>query len=173
MFELIFIIVIYFVIKNWAKNSNFNIINTKLNILFKKHNFTNILKTSINGTTFIRANSHGENYLFVFKNLTSVFTTLDIDKIYEYAQKEHIHNPVILVSQPSFSDNLLNKIKEYNIQIWDNKKLDSLISTYTTSSVLSTSDTSDDTCKIDPSQFNPIQEPTSLWKRLFAKPDRL
>ena len=173
MFELIFFVVIYFVIKNWSKNSSFGIINTKLNTLFKKHNFTNILKSSVNGMTLIKANSHGENYLFAFKLTNSAFTTLDIDRIYDTAQRGHIHNPVIVVLQPSFSDNILKKIKEYNIQIWDNNKLDSLTSTYTSSSVLSTSDTSDDTCKIDPSQFNPIQEPTNLWKRLFAKPDRL
>lgn len=175
MFELILFIVIYFIFKNLAQKSTFNIINTKLNILFKNHNFSNISKFNPSqDLTFIYANSHGENYLFALKNTNSGFTTLDIDRIYEYSQREHIHNPVILVLQPSFSDNLLKKIKEYNIQIWDNKKLESLISTYTfNSSVLPTSDTSNDTCKIDSNQFNPIQEPTSLWKKFFSKPDRL
>lgn len=80
---------------------------------------------------------------------------------------------MILHSNNAINNNLLEKIKEYNIQIWDNKKIDSLISSPSTSSILQTSNTSDDTCKIDNNQFEPIQEPTSFWKNLFKKPDRL
>lgn len=173
MFDLIIIfIVIYVVFKKSLQNSI--TIENKLNTLFKVQNFHNISKdASIPGISLITASSHGENYLFAKKNNMIPFAIIDINLIYEKAQQQHIHNIIILQQSNTFSNNILEKIKEYNIQIWDQNKINSLISSPSTHSVLSTSDTSDDKCKIDTSYFNPIQEPSSFWKNIFKKPDRL
>jgi len=170
---IILIIVIYVIYKKFSKQQPITFI--KLNTLFKAQNFHNIVKdSSISGILLITANAHGENFLFAQKNNMVQFSLMDINKIYEYAQRAHIHNIIILPSAySSFSNTMLEKIKEYNIQIWDNNKINSLINSSNTSSILTTSDTSDDKCHIPPNQFNPIQEPTSFWKNIFNKPDRL
>lgn len=167
---IIIFIIIYVLYNKYFQNSS--ITEYKLNTLFKVQHFSNIKRDStIPGMLLITADSRGENYLFAKKIIP--FSIIDINTIYEKAQKDHIHNIVILHSNNAINNNLLEKIKEYNIQIWDNKKIDSLITSPSTSSILQTSNTSDDTCKIDNNQFEPIQEPTSFWKNLFKKPDRL
>lgn len=174
MFDfLITIFIIYIIYKKFAQKQN--ITSNKLNALFNAQNFHNITKDmSVPGLLLITASSHGENYLFAQKNNMIQFSIMDINTIYERAQKTHIHNIVILPSAySSFSNAMLEKIKKYDIQIWDNNKINSLISSPNSNSVLSTSDTSDDKCHISPSNFEPIQEPTSFWKNIFNKPDRL
>ena len=71
-----------------------------------------------------------------------------------------------------FSVDLLNKIESYDIQIWDYSKLTSLINS-SSASILQTSDTSNDKCKIDKNQYDPIQEPESFINKFFKKPDQL
>lgn len=174
MFEFIIVIfIIYIVFKKSAQSQTIS--SNKLKDLFTAQNFHSITKDlSIPGIALTSASSHGENYLFAQKNNMTQFSTMDITAIYEKAQKFHIHNIILLApSTTSFSSYLLEKIKNYDIKIWDNKKIDSLIYSAYNNSVLSTSDTSDDKCKIDSSSFEPIQEPTSFWKNLFNKPDRL
>ncbi len=172
IFIFIFIIYVYIQMQKilHAQPHNGNTLNT----LFEAQNFHNILNdSSIPGLLLIKASSHGENYLFAQKTNMLQFSVIDINLIYEKAQKEHIHNIILLKSYHTFSNLLLEKIKEYNIEIWDQNKINSLILSPTTNSILSTSDTSDDTCKIDTNQFNPIQEPNSFLKNIFKKPDRL
>jgi len=173
LFVLFIIFIIYIQTQKNFQNQLLN--SNTLNTLFKTQNFHNIIKnTSIPGLLLVEASSHGENYLFAKKNNMIQFSIMDINKIYEQAKKDHIHNIIILPSAySSFSNTMLNKIKEYNIQIWDQNKINSLISSPSTHSILATSDTSDDTCKIDKNQFDPIQEPHSFWKNIFKKPDRL
>ena len=174
MFDfLITIIIIYIIYKKFAQKQN--ITSNKLNALFEAQNFHNITKDiSIPGLLLITASSHGENYLFAQKNNMVQFSIMDINTIYERAQKAHIHYIVIFpLAYSTFSNTILEKIKNYGIQIWDNNKINSLIYSSNSSSVLSTSDTSDDKCKIDTNSFEPIQEPTSFWKDIFNKPDRL
>lgn len=172
IFIFIFIIYIYIKMLPVLQNQHHN--GNTLNTLFEVQNFHDIkANTSIPGITLINANSHGENYLFAKKTDMFPFSIIDINKIYEQGQKEHIHNIIILQQSHTFSNILLEKIKEYNIQIWDNSKINSLISSPSTNSILPTSNTSDDTCKIDTNQFNPIQEPNSFWKNILTKPDRL
>lgn len=174
MFELIFLLVIYIVIKNSLKNHNTTMMSSKLNTLFKIQNFSNISKNlSIPDITLISADSDGENNLFALKNTNSLFSLSDINNVYEYAQNEHIHNVILITPFSSFSTNILKQIKEYDIQVWDYNKLNSLIYSTNNTSILKTSNTSDDTCKIDNNQFNPIQEPTSFFKNILKKPDRL
>lgn len=174
MFDfLITIFIIYIIYKKFAQKQN--ITSNKLTTLFNAQNFHSINKdTSIPGLLLITASSHGENYLFAQKNNMVQFSIMDINTIYEQAQKAHIHNVVILpLAYSAFSNTMLEKIKKYDIQIWDNNKINTLISSPNSNSVLSTSDTSDDKCQISPSNFEPIQEPTSFWKNIFNKPDRL
>lgn len=170
---IITIFILYILYKNFSQKQNIPL--NKLNLLFKSQNFHSITKDlSHPGLLLISASSHGENYLFAQKNNMSQFSTTDINTIYDKAQKSHIHNIVVLTSSSStFSTTLLEKINSYNIQIWDNNKINSLIYSSNSKSVLSTSDISDDKCKIDTNSFEPIQEPTSFWKNFFNKPDRL
>ena len=170
---IITIAIIYFVYKKFSEKQN--ITSSKLDDLFEAQNFHNISKdTSIPGILVITASSHGDNYLFAQKNNMVQFSLLDIHTIYEQAQKSHIHNVVILpLPYSTFSNTMLEKLKEYDMQVWDQNKINSLIHLPGTSSVLSTSDTSDDKCHIDSNNFEPIQEPTSFWKNIFNKPDRL
>lgn len=174
MFNLIIIIIVISLIyKKFAEKSTVTL--NKLNALFKAQNFHDITKDmSIPGLLLITASSHGENYLFAQKNNMAQFSIMDINLIYERAQKAHIHNIVIFpLAYSSFSNAMLEKMNQYDIQIWDNNKINSLIYSPSSTSVLSTSDTSDDKCQINPSNFEPIQKPTSFWKNFFNKPDRL
>lgn len=172
IFFFIFIIYIYIGMQKVLQNQNIN--PNTLNTLFEVQNFHNILNdNSIPGISLIKASSHGENYLFAKKNNMLQFSIIDINIIYEKAQKEHIHNIILLNQYHTFSNLLLEKIKEYNIQIWDQNKINSLISSPRTNNVLSTSNTTDDTCIIDKNQFDPIQEPHSFLENIFKKPDRL
>jgi len=170
----IFIFIIYIYIKMLPILQNQHLNKDTLSTLFEVQNFHDISKnTSIPGILLITASSHGENYLFAKKTDMFPFSIIDINKIYEHAQKEHIHNIILLQQSHTLSNLLLEKIKEYNIQIWDQNKINSLISSPSTTSILPTSNTSDDTCKIDKNQFDPIQEPHSFLKNIFKKPDRL
>jgi len=171
MVELIIICyIIYIVLK---KKSNI-FTNHKLNLLLKTQDFSNIsMQTITNGIKIITANSRGENHMFALSNNQYILSTSDIDRIYEYAQKLHFHNIIIVVNSISFSSTTLKKIKEYGIQIWDNKKIDSLISSPGTAHILHTSDTSDDKCKIESNQPSPIQPYTPFWKDMFKRPNRL
>lgn len=164
----------YIPISTITNRKNTNIISNSIDTLFKIQNFHNIRKdNSFPGLSLIYADSSGENYLFAQKTSMIPFSIMDIHTLYEQAQKSHIHNIIVLQLTASLPNNILNKLKEYNIQIWDQNKINSLIYSPNTSSILSTSDTSDDTCKIDKNQFNPIQEPHSFLKSIFKKPDRL
>ena len=174
-FILLWFILFFIPIYSVKNSENKTIIPNSLEYLFKAQNFHNIIRnTSIPGLLLIEASSHGENYLFAQKNNMIQFSITDINKIYQQAEKSHIHNIVILpLAHASLPNTILEKIKEYNIQIWDNSKIYSLISSPSTNSILSTSDTSADKCKIDTNYFNPIQEPSSFWKNILRKPDRL
>ena len=109
----------------------------------------------------------------------------DIEKLYAIAQGLHIHTVVLATRNPITTTNsIYKKIREYGIDVWDFQKLTALATAQSSAnathsySVLKTSDTSDDHCKIDPSSFNPIQDEkaaktSSLFSGLFDKPDRL
>ena len=172
IFMFIFIIYIYIKMLKIFENQQLN--GNNLDTLFKIQNFHNITNDySVPGLLLIKANSHGENYLFAKKTNRVQFSLMDINMIYDKAQKEHIHNIIILQSAYTFSNILLEKIKEYDIQIWDQHKINSLIYSPNSNSILPTSNTSDDTCKIDTNQFDPIQKPRSFLENMLKKPDRL
>jgi len=165
---IILIIILKTLFKNKNKNTNL------LNKVFEVQHFSNISSSYYYDMSIIKANSHGENYIFGIKN-NSYFLSTDVDKLYELSSKNHIHNIILITnSQSLVQSNILKKVKNYNMEIWDTEKLNSLLSNST--STLKTSDTSDDTCKIDKSSYDPIDntpKSNSLLGGLFNKPDRL
>lgn len=186
MFEIIFIILICYII---YKKSGMNLSNTGtfslLNKTLKSQQFSNI-ETILNSSnlTLVTADSHGENYLFVLKANSTSFNSLEMDSIYDRASKLHIHNVVIINKDAILpSSQLGKKIVDYNFEVWTLNKLISLSRTSTnsnstyTKSVLRTSDTSYDKCKIDNNPVDPIQhgpsKSHSLISNIFRKPNRL
>ena len=176
-------IIFYIIYKNFKKNlgSAYSLLN-KVFLVQHFSNISNVYSTS--SLSIIRADKSGENYIFGVKKDGTLFTVRDIEKIYAIAQGLHVHTIVIAVKTPITNTNsIYRKIREYNIDVWDAQKLSALAtekSSATSShkySVLKTSDTSDDTCKIDKNSFDPIQEetlkPHSLFSGLFDRPDHL
>ncbi len=207
MLGLVFIIlIIYTVIKSSSKNSGIlisnNLIMNKLNKALENNQFTNKKTLVVNSYyKIIKADTHGENYVFAVTNDNARFNELDIKSIYEVAQKLHIHNIVIINQfKTQYPNNVLKIIEECEMEIWDLDKLNTLagisntndspkaentsirneLSRQTptiTKSVLRTSNTSNDKCDINTDLDDPIQDfsetHTSILKRLFRKPDRL
>ena len=122
----------------------------------------------------INANAHGENYIFGVRN-NMYFSFQDIETIYHISEKEHIHNVIIVTSSKKYIHSSIDvKIKDYNIEVWDNEKLYSLLNE--SNSTLKTSDTSDDNCEIEEDTSSPINETSKnigLLDSLFDKPDKL
>jgi len=207
MFEFIFFIIFIILIINKSKNITNARIYPLLNRSLKAQQFTNIktIYTS-QGMNIITGDANGENFMFAFKNNNVQFTANELTYLYEKSQKMHIHNIVIINSlKIAFNTMVQQKITDYNIDVWDLAKLTSLagvsntvntninnkINSYTYSnnttksaahvsnsnSILRTSNTSDDKCKIDTNSFNPIQEDVdrknSWFSNLFKKPERL
>lgn len=180
---IIFLIFLYFFIYKYSMNTagtTYSLFNSALT----GANFSNIKKiySDINITLF-QADDDGENFIFALKNNSTQPSMLDFQTLYEKAQKLHIHNKVFVSNYPVGNTSLLyKKLKELGIVIWDNNKLYSLanstVSTNSknTSSVLTTSDTSDDDCEIDDEPFNPIQDGNSVHSLLSLfgnKPEHL
>ncbi len=184
MFNLIIYAIIFYMIYKSVKG-NLGSAYSLLNKVFLVQHFSNISNVySTSSLSIIRADNNSENYVFGVKKDGTLFTVRDIEKIYAIAQGLHIHTIVIAVKTPITSSNsIYRKIREYNIDVWDVQKLAALASEQSSAtsshkySVLKTSDTSDDTCKIDTNSFDPIQEetlkPHSLFSGLFDKPDHL
>lgn len=180
---IFFILIFYFVLTSLIKNSSSAY--TLLYDIFVMQQFSNISTVySSSSLAIIRADNSGENYVFGVKKDLNPFSVQDIEKIYTIAQGLHIHTIVIASNTPITTTNsIYRRIREYNIEVWDIQKLRALSSEISsansshTYSVLRTSDTSDDTCKIDTNSYDPIQEeslkPHSLFSGLFDKPDRL
>lgn len=184
MFVLVFYFFIIILIVVCALKAS----QTPHNLLYRvltTQQFSNISNVySSSRLSIIRADNNGENFVFASKRDNSLFTVADIEKIYSIAQGLHVHTIIIATVQPiSTTNSIYRKIREYNIDVWDLQKLTALATEMTSSnsshnySTLRTSDTSDDTCKIDRNSFDPIQEetlkPHSLFSGLFDKPDRL
>lgn len=153
--------------------------------VLKVQEFSNIKTVYSNSNLeIIIADKSGENYLFGVKNDYYGFTSINLNGLYEYAQKAHIHSIIIATYSPiGNSSPIYRLIREYGIEVWDYNKLlnlctkfDATTDTEYRASVLSTSDTSNDTCPQD-SSFDPIQDvhpkTTSIFSGLFNKPDRL
>lgn len=188
MFEFIFFIIFIILIFNKSKNITSARVYPLLNSSLKAQQFTNIktIYTS-QGMNIITGDANGENFMFAFKNNNIQFTVNELTTLYEKSQKMHIHNVVIINSlKIAFNNMAQQKITDYNFDVWDLAKLTSLAGVNNTksaahvsnsNSILRTSNTSDDKCKIDTNSFNPIQEDVdrknSWFSNLFKKPERL
>lgn len=185
MLALVFyILIIYFVFKYIIKiaASTYDLLN-KVLAMQEFSNISTVYSTST--LVIIRADNHGENYLFGVRKDGYSFSVQDIEKLYSIAQNLHIHL-VIIATKTSISstNSIYRKIREYGIDVWNEEKLKSLASEASSAtsshsfSVLKTSDTSDDTCEIDSNSFDPIQDEYkvkthNLFSGLFSKPDHL
>lgn len=122
--------------------------------------------------TLCRGDKSGENFLFAIKNNFSPFSLQDVEKLYEKAEKLHIHNKILITDFP-INNTIITprKLKEYEIDIWNSQKLASIStsnsSTYE-SSALKTSDTSDDNCYIVEDLDDPIQEGALHTHSIFS-----
>ena len=181
---IIYLIIIYWIFKKVIQSAS-----SAYSLLYKVFtvqqfsNISNVYSTS--SLAIIRADNSGENYLFGVKKDASIFSIQDIEKIYAIAQGLHIHSVVIVTKTPiTTTSSIYRKVREYGIDVWGIEKLNALSSEMSSAnsshsySVLKTSDTSDDTCKIDSSSFDPIQDERavktqSLFSGLFSKPDHL
>lgn len=185
MFNFLFFIIIvcFFIVSLCTPNtSTKNSISNLFISVLKNKQFSNIHKTYIDSNIVIyQADNDGENFIFLLKNNSMPLSLKDIEFFYEKAVKFHIHNKVVVTSLINDSSPIYKKIREYEIDIWDTNKLQNLSksknNSISSSSILKTSDTSNDTCKIDPYQNNPIQNGKSNTHSLLSifgnKPDRL
>ena len=174
---IIFIIILCIVISKkemYKYNEGVNV--TRLMNLLKKQRFSEIKTKQLNGNiTIITANNLGENFLYAMRNDITSMVPSNIETIYEYSKKEHIHNTIVIVKslKDGITDNAKNKAKEYNIDVIEGNELIKMLD-QEKASILKTSDTSDDTCEIDYSQNeDPRSEKSSILKELFKGPDRL
>ena len=174
---IVFIIILYIVIsKKGIYKYNEGVSVTKLINLLKKQRFSEIKTKQLNGNiTIITANNLGENFLYAMRNdITSIIPS-NIETIYEYSKKAHIHNTTVVVKSLTggITANAESKAKEYNLDVIEGNELVKMLD-QEKASILKTSDTSDDTCEIDYSQNeDPISDKTSILKKIFKGPDRL
>ncbi len=185
MFELIiFIIIIYFVFKKSNINYSNNLYLFNKISMLKKFSNIQTFPSFVNGYIFRGVDTQGENILFVIKNNSLEISNIDVTSIYENATKLHYHNIVLVVSS-IINPNIIKLLNSYNITYWDRRKMLSIINNSNNiiddninknSTILTTSNTSDDKCTIEES-FNPIMDAdtkkTSIFASLFNKPDKL
>lgn len=174
---IIFIVIIFIVCQKGINTYNESISLTKLMELLKKKRFSEIKTKQLNGNiTIITADNLGENFLYAMRNdITSILPS-NIETIYEYSKKVHIHNTIVVVKslKNGITAEAEAKAREYNLDVIEESELIKMLD-QENASILKTSDTSDDTCEIDYSQNeDPISnKKTSILKQLFKGPDRL
>lgn len=166
VFIFIFIMVTYTIFKNIELSSNIpNLIKARFYNVSVAYSDYNI--------TLYRGDRSGENFLFAIKNNSASFSLQDIENLYQKAEKLHIHNKILITDYPITNTSITpKKLKEYEIDIWDSSKLISISTTTSSStynsSALKTSDTSDDTCYIEESSDDPIQDGASHAHSIFS-----
>lgn len=180
---IIFIAIIYYVYKKVNPQNS----KSLLYQVFNAKKFSNIKEVGYEADMlYIRADGKGENFLFAVKNNAIGITSNQINNIKRKAEKYHVHN-IVFVTNTINDLNIIRELKINNIKVWDNATLkafltpnldtESIIEKAPKPTVLSTSDTSNDTCKIDKYSYNPIQEGENkvgtIFSGLFDKPERL
>ena len=169
MFELIFFVfIIYVLYKKYNQNSYIKLIGILQNQGF--HGISVLQQNQDN--YWLKANFHGEHYLFDVCKQNSMISDLAINTLIVYATKNHYHNVVLVPGNSAISDAARRTISKHNIEIWNENKINMLSSQKNepiTSSIVKTSQIHD-TCKIDESN-DPIQDGTkvnSLFGNLFS-----
>ena len=141
-------------------------------------NFSNVQKLFTTSTmTIYKGDRSGENFLLAIKFPYKPISKLDLSTIYDIAEKNHLHNKILISNENVSSNPNLNKeLKKYDIRIVNSLDFQKNMGSSNSSSILTTSDTSDDHCNIDEPN-NPIKYINSDSKGIFSifrnKPDRL
>ena len=173
---IIFIVILYIIYKKEISTYNEEISSTKLIKLLKEQRFSEIKTKQLNGNiTIVTADNLGENFLYAMRNDITTILPSNIETIYEYSKKAHIHNTIVVVksSKNGINAEAKSKAAEYNLDVIEGSELIKMLNKEN-ASILKTSDTSDDTCEIDYSQNeDPISNKPSILKKLFKGPDRL
>lgn len=164
IYIFIFLAIFWYIFKNNTSIlSYYNIINTCFSNVSLVYSDTNI--------TLYRGDKAGENFIFAMKNNSTAFSLSDITILFEKAEKLHIHSRILITDIPISSSVTTKKLKEYEIQIWSSEKLRNIKNSVTDGSSFSpleTSDTLDDTCEIDESPDDPIQDGTFNTHGIFS-----
>ena len=169
-FLIIFIIVLNIISKVPKKD----FFNEKKLIM----NFSNVEKLYTTSTMNIyKGDKSGENFLLAIKLPYKTISNLDLSTIYDIAEKNHLHNKILISNENiSSNPNLSKELKKYDIRILNSFDFQRMVIGLGSSSILTTSDTSDDDCDIDEPN-NPIKYERSDSNSIFSifrnKPDRL
>ena len=143
-----------------------------------KSYFSNVQKILIASNMILyKGDKAGENFLIAVKYSSTPISNLDVSKIYEISEKFHIHNKILLTNSAVASNPALIKtLKTYEIQVVNSLDFQKMINNSKSNSVLKTSNTLDDHCKID-KPVNPIQYEKAHSYGILSlfrdKPDRL
>lgn len=170
---IVFIFFIVFITSTYISTSS----NLSIKVLFSKYmNYLSNAKLIYSNASILlyTGDKSGENFIFAVSNTSYPFSYKDICTLYEKAESLHIHNKILITDQTiTTSSTLYKKLIEYDITIWNSKKLKSLMNdadsnlSYS-SSPLKTSDTSDDTCDIDDTPYDPIQDGSFNTHGIFS-----
>ena len=165
---IIFCIIIYAIYKK------VNIVTPEnlKNILIKKQ-FRNIVTVrQVLSGTWITADFHGDNYLFVVIKVGQSISKSIIDEIYNYASQKHYHNIILVPGNAPILNTARTAISNYNIQIWNNSMLTNILSNSNEAIVSSVVQKApiEDNCVIQES-IDPIQDGSkanSIFGNLFG-----
>ena len=171
MFGLIIFIVIFYIIYKRMILDVTNPMNLKS--LLEKKGFRNIstaLDTS--SVSWITADFHGDNYIFlIVKNGHAVSKEM-IKSIYEYTTPKHYHNIILVSGNAHVLSTARTAISKYNIKVWTGATISSFSNATQESIINSVTQKApiEDNCDIEPS-FDPIQDGTranSIFGNFFG-----
>ena len=173
--SIIYFFIIFIIVINIINKSKTNMFPDEQKL---KENFSNIERVFSTSTmTLYKGDKSGENFLLAIKSPSRPTSKLDLSTIYDIAEKYHLHNKILFTNENISSNPSLNKgLKEYNIRALNSFDFQNIMNGLGSSSILETSDTSNDNCNIDEST-SPIKYEKSDSNGIFSflknKPDRL
>lgn len=171
--SFIYLLIIFIIVVNIINKSKTNIFPNELKL---RENFSNVEKVFSTSTmTLYKGDKSGENFLLAIKSPSRPTSKLDLSTIYDIAEKYHLHNKILFTNEKINSNPSLSKgLKEYDIRVLNSFDFQKITSSSESSSILETSDTSDDNCEIDEST-SPIkyQNSNGIFSFLKNKSDRL
>lgn len=148
-------------------NSKSKILTSNYNTILKSYFDRLLVIHQDSNVTLYSADKDAENFLIETTSLNRPITASDIMTLVKAAQKNHIHNKIIITNFPIDSTLKNSKtFKESEIMVWNSATVASLVKDL--NSELRTSDTSDDTCKIDTDSNDPIQDGAFSTHGIFS-----